>query len=198
MFIDIFALAVVTTLLMRYLYRPNPHYSELYGDEIALFHSEDRYEREIWRFDLIDSLENLKDKGELTKLELKVIVGEFNEDTQEIIKYAVNHKFELIIIMGGPMVYCEDKRDIYTILDKYKHIKYLVLPKRPTKHFMIFNKNHIFIERPHRHYEIRDTVAIKNAKPELVDIYDDVFGKMLRYARPVTKEEVLEMQCYES
>lgn len=63
---------------------------------------------------------------------------------------------------------------------------------------MIFNKNHIFIERPHRHYEIRDTVAIKNAKPELVDIYDDVFGKMLRYARPVTKEEVLEMQCYES
>lgn len=36
-FIDIFALAVVTTLLMRYLYRPNPHYSELYGDEIALF-----------------------------------------------------------------------------------------------------------------------------------------------------------------
>lgn len=183
---------------MRYLYRPDPHYSELYGDEIALFHSEDRYEREIWRFDLIDSLENLKYKGELTKLELKVIVGEFNEDTQEIIKYAVNHKFELIIIMGGPMVYCEDKRDIYTILDKYKHIKYLVLPKRPTKHFMIFNKNHLFIERPHRHYEIRDTVAIKNAKPELVDIYDDVFGKMLRYAQPATKEEVLEMQCYES
>lgn len=191
-------MAVVTTLLMRYLYRPDPHYSELYGDEIALFHSEDRYEREIWRFDLIDSLENLKDRGELTKLELKVIVGEFNEDTQEIIKYAVNHKFKPIIIMGGPRIYCEDKRDIYTILDKYKHIKYLVLPKRPTKHFMIFNKNHLFIERPHRHYEIRDTVAIKNAKPELVDIYDDVFGKMLKYAQPVTKEEVLEMQCYES
>jgi len=195
--ISIFALTVVTILLMKYLYRPDPHYSEHYGDEIVLFHGEDRYEREVWRFNLIDSLEDLKNRGELTgNLELKVIVGEFNEDTQEIIKYAVNHQFELIVIIGGPRVYCEDRRDIYTILDKYKHIKYLILPKRPTKHFMIFNKNHLFIERPHRHYEIRDTVGIKNAKHELVEIYDDVFTKMLKYAKPVTKEDILKIKCY--
>jgi hypothetical protein len=181
-------------LLIKLIYRHNPHYNEKYGDEIVLFHSTDRYKRRIWRFGLIESLQKIKIEGK--NLNLKVIVGEFSEGTQEIIKHAANHKFDSITILGGPKVFCEDKMEIYTILDKYKSVEYFTLPQRPTKHFMIFNNCHLYIEKPHRHYESRGAVGVIKAKSELIKIYDQNFDQMIKYAIPMTKEEVLNQPCY--
>ena len=188
---------LIIIILLKLINRHNPHYNKLYGNEIVLFHSSERYKRRVWRFNLIEGLKNLKIKGKIVdELELKVIVGEFSEGVQEIIKHAANHKFEKITIIGGPKVFCEDKMEIYTLLDKYKSVEYLILPKRPNKHFMIFNNNHLYIEKPHRHNESRGSVGIKKAQPELIKIYDKNFSEMLKYARPLTKEEVLAQDCY--
>ncbi len=196
--ITLMSLSTLTVIiLIKLIYRHNPHYNEQYGDEIVLFHSADRYKRRVWRFNLIEGLKNLQIKGKIKSgLELKVIVGEFSEGTQEIIKHAANHKFESITIIGGPKVFCEDKMEIYTLLDKYNSVKYLILPKRPTKHFMIFNNSHLYIEKPHRHNENRGSVGIKKVQPELIKIYDQNFSQMLKYASPLTKEEVLSQKCY--
>jgi hypothetical protein len=197
----IFTLLSISTItviiLIKYIYRHNPHYNEQYGKEIVLFHSTDRYKKRIWRFNLIEEMKNLKFKKNIKeRLELKVIIGEFSEGTQEIIKHAANHKFESITIIGGPKVFCEDKMEIYTLLDRYESVEYLILPKRPTKHFMIFNKSHLYIEKPHRHNESRGSVGIKKAQPELIKIYEQAFNKMLKYAIPLTKQEVLTQECY--
>ncbi len=118
------------------IYRHNPHANELYGNEIVLFHSEDRYKKRVWIFNLIEWLNKLKSKFKIIdELELKVVVGELSEDTLEIIKHAANHKFGLITIIGGPKVFCEDKNEIDTLLDKYKNVRYNILPIRPIKHF---------------------------------------------------------------
>lgn len=184
-------------ILLKFIYRHNPHYNKLYGNEIVLFHSSERYKRRVWRFNLIEGLKNLKIKGKIVdELELKVIVGEFSEGTQEIIKHAANHEFKSITIISGPKVFCEDKMEIYTLLDKYKSVKYLVLPKRPPKHFMIFNSSHLYIEKPHQHTESRGSVGIKKAQPELIKIYNQNFNKMLKFARSLTKEDVLTQECY--
>jgi hypothetical protein len=188
---------VIVIILIKIIYRHNPHYNEHYGEEIILFHSTERYKRRVWRFNLIEGLKNLKIKGNIKEgLELKVIVGEFSEGTQEIIKHAANHEFKSITIISGPKVFCEDKMEIYTLLDKYKSVKYLVLPKRPPKHFMIFNSSHLYIEKPHRHTESRGSVGIKKAQPELIKIYNQNFNKMLEFARSLTKEDVLTQECY--
>jgi hypothetical protein len=195
--ISLFAFCMVT-LLIKLIYRHNPHGNVQYGAEIVLFHSDERFKKRVWRFNLIEELKNAKNKGKVTgELELKVVVGEFSEDTQEIIKHAVNHKFRLISIMTGPKVFCEDKTEIYTLLDKYESIKYSILPIRPIKHFIIFNGNHLYIEKPHRHNESRGSVGVKNSNHELIKIYDHAFNEMLRYAQPLTKEEVLNQQCYD-
>jgi hypothetical protein len=184
-------------ILIKIIYRHNPHFHDLYGNEIVLFHSYKRYKKRLWRFNLIEDLKNLKNKGKISdELVLQVVVGEFSEDTQEIIKHAANDKFELITIIAGPKVFCEDRTEIYTLLDKYNSIKYFILPRRPTKHFIIFNKSHLYIEKPHRHNESRGSVGIKNSTPEIMKIYNQAFVKMLEYARPLNKEEVLEQQCY--
>jgi len=188
---------LIVIILIKLIYRHNPHYNEQYGDEIVLFHSTDRYKRRMWRFNLIEGFKSHKNKiNKFDGLKIKVIIGELSEDTLEIIKHAANHKFEKITIIGGPKVFCEDKMEIYTLLDKYKSVEYLILPKRPNKHFMIFNNNHLYIEKPHRHNESRGSVGIKKAQPELIKIYDKNFSKMLKYARPLTKEEVLAQDCY--
>jgi len=197
----ILILMILSTLtviiLMKLIYRHNPHYNEQYGNEIVLFHSTDRYKRRMWRFNLIEGFKSHKNKiNKFDGLKIKVIIGELSEDTLEIIKHAANHKFEKITIIGGPKVFCEDKMEIYTLLDKYKSVEYLILPKRPNKHFMIFNNNHLYIEKPHRHNESRGSVGIKKAQPELIKIYDKNFSKMLKYVRPLTKEEVLAQDCY--
>ncbi|MGV8144076.1 MAG: hypothetical protein ACP5OJ_05605, partial [Methanothermobacter sp.] len=49
-------------LLIKVIYRHNPHGHEQYGDEIVLFHSEERYKKRIFRFHLSEDLENLKKK----------------------------------------------------------------------------------------------------------------------------------------
>jgi len=184
-------------ILIKIIYRHNPHFHDLYGNEIVLFHSYERYKKRLWRFNLIQDLKNLKNKGKISdELELQVVVGEFSEDTQEIIKHAANDKFGLITIIAGPKVFCADRTEIYTLLDKYKSVKYFILSIRPTKHFMIFNKSHLYIEKPHRHNEGRGSVGIKNSNPELIKIYNQAFVKMLDYARPLNKEEVLKQQCY--
>jgi hypothetical protein len=189
----------VVIILIKVIYRHDPHIHEQYGDEIVLFHSEERYRKRVWRFNLIEDLWDLKKRGKVDgELELKVIVGEFGENTQEIVKHAVNHKFGQVIVIGGPKVFCEDRTEIYTILDKYENIKYFILPERPNKHFMIFNKSHLYIEKPHRHNESRGSVGIKNSNPELIKIYDHAFEKMIKYARPVAKEEVLNQECYKN
>lgn len=184
-------------ILIKIIYRHNPHFHEQYGNEIILFHSYERYKKRLWRFNLIEDLKNLKNKGKISdELELQVVVGEFSEDTQEIIKHAANDKFGLITIIAGPKVFCEDRTEIYTLLDKYNSVKYFILPRRPTKHFIIFNRSHLYIEKPHRHNESRGSVGIKNSNLELIKIYNQAFVKMLEYARPLNKEEVLEQQCY--
>ena len=190
-------LTLTVIILIKLIYRHNPHYNEQYGAEIVLFHSADRYKKRIWRFNIIEELKNLQIKGKIhTSLELKVVVGEFSEGTQEIIKHAANHQFESITIIGGPKVFCEDKMEIYTLLDKYKSVQYLILPKRPTKHFMIFNNSHLYIEKPHRHNESRGSVGIMKVQPELIKIYDHNFNQMMKHASPLTKEEVLSQECY--
>ena len=190
-------LTLIVIILIKLIYRHNPNYNEQYGKEIILFHSVDRYKRRIWRFNLIEELKILKNKGKLSAgLKLSVIVGEFSEGTQEIIKHAANHEFKSITIISGPKVFCEDRMEIYTLLDKYKNVNYLILPKRPPKHFMVFNENHLYIEKPHRHNESRGSVGVKNAQPELIRLYDQSFNKMLKFARKLTKEDVLIQDCY--
>ena len=61
--------------------------------------------------------------------------GEFSEDTQEIIKHAANHKFESIMVIGGPKVFCEDRMEIYNLLDNYNTVKYSILSKKTNKTF---------------------------------------------------------------
>ncbi len=188
---------ITVILIIKLIYRHNPHYDEEYGREIVLFHSTDRYKKRVWRFNLIEELKNQKIKGKIVdELELKVIVGEFSEGTQEIVKHAANHNFKSITIISGPKVFCEDKMEIYTLLDKYKSVEYLILPKRPPKHFMIFNKNHLYIEKPHRHNHSRGCVGVMKAQPELIKIYEQAFNKMLKYAHPLTKEEAMTQECY--
>ncbi|MDO9045336.1 MAG: hypothetical protein Q7U35_08520 [Methanobacteriaceae archaeon] len=189
--------ALIVIILLKLIYRHNPHYSEQYGKEIVLFHRADRYKRRVWRFNLIEELKNQKINGKISNaLELKVIVGEFSEGTQEIIKHAANHKFDSIKIIAGPKVFCEDKMEIYTLLDKYSSVEYFILPKRPNKHFMIFNKSHLYIEKPHRHHESRGSVGIKKAQMELIKTYDLAFNEMLEFSSPINKEDVLNQKCY--
>lgn len=184
-------------VLIKVIYRHNPHVHEQYGEEIVLFHSIDRYKKRIWRFHLIEDLKGLKNKGKISdELELKVIVGEFSEDAQEIVRHATNHEFGKITLIAGPKIFCEDKTEIYTLLDKYKSVKYFVLPERHNKHFMIFSKSHLYIEKPHRHNESRGSVGIKRCNLELIEIYDKAFNKLLKYAQHMTKEELLNQQCY--
>jgi hypothetical protein len=187
----------VVIILIKVIYRHNPHVHEQYGNEIVLFHSVERYKKRIWRFNAIEDLRNLKNKGKIKgELELKVVVGEFSQDTQEIIKHAANHRFGQVTIISGPKVFCEDRTEIYTLLDKYDGVEYLVLSKRPNKHFMIFGAHHLYIEKPHRHNESRGSVGIKKSNPELIKAYNQAFNEILRYARPLTKEEVLNQRCY--
>jgi hypothetical protein len=188
---------LVVILLIKLIYRHNPHYSGHYGEEIVLFHRLERYKRRVWRFNLIEELKNQKTKIKINgELELKVICGEFSDGKREIIKHAAYHKFESITIISGPKVFCEDKMEIYTLLDQYKNVEYLTLPRRPTNHFMIFNKSHLYIEKPHRHNKSRGSVGIKHTRQELIKIYDDAFSKMMEYASPLTKEEVFQQDCY--
>ena len=189
--------SISVIILIKLIYRHNPYYNELYGGEIVLFHSSDRYKKRVWRFNLIEDLKNINKKRKtVDKLKLKVIVGEFSEGTQEIIKHAANHQFSSIIVISGPKVFCEDRMEIYTLLDKYESVEYLILPKRPTKHFMIFNNKGLYIEKPHRHNESRGSVGIKKTQPELIKKYDQTFNKMMEFAIPITKEEVLKQECY--
>jgi hypothetical protein len=196
--LTLMSLSTLTVIILtKVIYRHNPPHNEQYGREVVLFHSTDRYKRRVWRFNLIEELKKLKTKQNTSdELELKVIVGEFSEDTQEIIKHAANQEYKIITVISGPKVFCEDRMEIYTLLDKYKSIKYLILPKRPTKHFMIFNNCHLYIEKPHRHDESRGSVGIKNAQPELIENYDVTFNKMLKFAKTLTKEEILLQECY--
>lgn len=188
----------VVIILIKVIYRHNPHAHEQYGDEIVLFHRDDRYKKRIFLFHLIENLLMLKKAGKInTELELKVIAGEFSEGTQEIVRHAINHHFKHITIIGGPKVFCEDRTEIYTLLDKHDGVKFFILPQRPNKHFMIFDKSHLYIEKPHRHNESRGSVSIKKGNSKLIEIYDKAFCNFLKYAKPLTKEEVLNMECYE-
>lgn len=188
---------LVVIILIKLIYRHDPHYSEHYGKEIVLFHRSERYKRRVWRFNLIEELKNQKTKKKITdELELKVICGEFSDGKREIIKHAAYHQFRSITIISGPKVFCEDIMEIYTLLDQYKNVEYLILPRRPTNHFMIFNKSHLYIEKPHRHDKSRGSVGIKHTQPELIKIYDDAFNKLMEYTHPLNKEEVFQQDCY--
>jgi hypothetical protein len=74
---------LVVIILIRVIYRHNPHGHEQYGDEILLFHSIDRYKKRVFRFHLIEDLKGLKNKGKISdELEFKAIMGEFSQDAQ--------------------------------------------------------------------------------------------------------------------
>lgn len=187
----------VVFILIKLIYRHNPHYSMDYGEEIVLFHRLERYKRRVWRFDLIEELKNRNAKRKIHgELELKVICGEFSQGKLEIIKHAAYHKFGSITIISGPKVFSEDMMGIHTLLDQYPNVEYLILPRRPINNFMIFNKSHLYIEKPHRHDKSRGSVGIKNTQPELIKVYDDAFSKMIEYACPLTKEGVFQQDCY--
>jgi hypothetical protein len=187
---------LVVFILFKLVYRHNPNCNEQYGGEIVLFHSDERYKKRVWGFNLIEDLKNKKTKGKIKDaLELKVIVGEFSENTQEIVKHAANHNFGSITVIAGPNVFCEDRTEIYMLLNKYD-VKYYILPERPTKHFMIFNNTHLYVEKPHRHTETRGSVGIKKCNSKLLNIYNKAFNKILAHAKPLTMEEVLSQQCY--
>jgi len=61
---------------------------------------------------------------------------------------------------------------------------------------MIFNKSHLYIEKPHRHDKSRGSVGVKNTQPELIKIYGEAFNKMMEHARPLYKEEVFQQDFY--
>lgn len=167
---------ITVIILFKLVYRHNPNCNERYGGEIILFHSDERYKKRVWRFNLIEELRTQKSKGKINEnLTLKLIVGEFSENTQEIVKHAANHCFSLITVIAGPNVFCEDRTEIYTILDKYPSVNYFILPERPTKHFMIFNNTHLYVEKPHRHTETRGSVGIKKCNKELLKTYQQAF-----------------------
>ncbi|CEL25430.1 hypothetical protein [Methanobacterium formicicum] len=188
---------LMVIILIKLIYKHNPHYSEHYGEEIVLFHRSERYKRRVWRFNLIEELKNVKTKEKIIdELKLKVICGEFSDGKREIIKHAAYHGFGSITIISGPKVFSEDRMEIYTLLDQYKNVEYLILPRRPTNHFMIFDKDHLYIEKPHRHNDSRGSVGVKKAQLELIKKYDEAFSKMRAYARPLTKEEVFQQKCY--
>ncbi len=175
---------LIVMVLVKLIYRHNPQYDREYGRDIVLFNREERYRKRVWIFNIIEGMKKLKAKGVIDNLELKVIVGEFSEDTQEIIKHAANHKFESIMVIGGPKVFCEDRMEIYNLLDNYDSVKYSILSKRPTKHFMIFDKFHLYIEKPHRHDESRGSVGVKKAQPKLIKKYENAFYRMLEIPVP--------------
>nr|WP_319372404.1 hypothetical protein [uncultured Methanobacterium sp.] len=188
---------VAVFILFKFVYRHNPNCNEHYGAEIVLFHSDERYKKRVWRFNLIENLKNQKSKDKNnSELELKVIVGEFSENTQEIVKHAANHDFGSIIIIAGPKVFCEDKTEIYSLLNRYNNVKYFILPERPTKHYMIFNNTHLYVEKPHRHTETRGSVGIKNCNRKLLKRYNDAFENILTYGKQLSKDDVLNQQCY--
>jgi len=197
MLISLFAFIMVI-ILIKFIYRHNPHNHEQFGNEIVLFHSDERYKKRIYRFHLIEDLKNFNKNKSNGALQLKLVMGEFSQESQEIVKHAVNNKFESIEIIAGPKVFCEDRTEIYTLLDKYTSIKYFILPIRPTKHFIIFNKNHLYIEKPHRHNKSRGSVGIKKTNPNLIEIYNKAFNEMLKYAKPLTKNEVMTQNCYKN
>lgn len=190
---------LIVLVLIRVIYRHNPHGHEQYGDEIFLFHSDERYKKRVFRFNLIENLEKLKNKGIIVgDLELKVVVGEFSQESQEIVRHAISHKFEHLKIITGPKLFCEDKTEIYALINKYESVEYMILPERPSKHFMIFHNKHLYIEKPHQHNKSRGSVGIKKCNPELMEIYNQAFERMWKCATPVNKEEVLNQACYEN
>lgn len=184
---------LMVIIILKLIYRHNPHVNKDYGSEIVLFHSDERYKKRIWRFNLIESC---KCKQKPYEFQLKVVVGELSEDTLEIIEHAANENSGMITIIGGPKIFCEDKIEIYTLLDKYSNIKYSILPIRPNKHYMIFNNSHLYIEKPHRHTKTRGAIGIMQCKAHLFQMYDDAFYKMLKHSRALTKEDVIEQECY--
>ncbi|MGB7969728.1 MAG: hypothetical protein WCF28_09170 [Methanobacterium sp.] len=58
--------------------------------------------------------------------------------------------------------------EIYNLLDNYNTVKYSILLKDQQKHFMIFNKFQLYIEKPHRHDESGGSVGLKKAQPKLI------------------------------
>lgn len=187
---------MVVIILLKIIYRHNPHVHKRYGQEIVLFHSNQIYEKRIWRFNIIEHIKNQNRQKQDNSLEFKMVVGELSEDTLEIIKNAASAKFDEISIIGGPQIFCEDKLEIYSLLDRFSSVNYHILPIRPNKHFMIFNQTHIYIEKPHHHNETRGAVGVKTAHPELIQIYEDAYNKIHQHAKKLSKEEVLKQQCY--
>ena len=187
---------LVVIILIRVIYRHNPHVHKLYGKEIVLFHSTQRYEKRIWRFNLIEFIKNQNNHNSGDSLEFKMVVGELSEDTLEIVKNAASSGFDEITIISGPQTFCEDRIEIYSLLDRFPSVKYHVLPIRPNKHFMIFNKSHLYIEKPHHHNETRGAVGVKTAHHELIQTYETAYNKILKYTKQLTKEKVLKQQCY--
>lgn len=187
---------LVVIILIRVIYRHNPHVHKLYGREIVLFHSSQRYEKRIWRFNLVEFIKNQNNHNPDDSLEFKMVVGELSEDTLEIVKNAASSNFDEISIISGPQTFCEDRIEIYSLLDRFQSVKYHVLPIRPNKHFMIFNKSHLYIEKPHHHNETRGAVGVKTAHNELIQTYESAYNKILKYAKQLNKEEVLKQQCY--
>ena len=69
--------------------------------------------------------------------------------------------------------------------------------KDQQKHFMIFNKFQLYIEKPHRHDESRGSVGIKKAQPKLIsNLMNMHFIECWNIHSPLTKEEILNLDCY--
>lgn len=164
------------------------------GEKVILFGANDKKQRREWRKDRVDTLIK-KYANETSKLELRVLVGEFNSGARNTANYALKHDEFDVSIIGGPKVWCKDKEEIKSILNE-KRLTYRTLMLRPRQHFMIFNKEDLFIEKFHKHNESRATLGIENANPILMKKYIEFFEKQ-KYGTEIKKTKDIEaMKCY--
>ena len=65
--------------------------------------------------------------------------------------------------------------------------------KDQQKHFMIFNKFQLYIEKPHRHDESSGSVGLKKSSAKInFKPNEHAFYRMLEYSQPLTKEGNIE------
>lgn len=64
--------AGVVIILLKFVYRHDPHHNEQYGKKIILFNRTDRYKKRFWGFNLIEGLLNLKIKGKITEFYFRI------------------------------------------------------------------------------------------------------------------------------
>lgn len=184
--------------------------SEL-GKDSVIFNEDQKDERRLWRKKRIDYLVNQIINGNGAALEIKIVVGEFNSGARDTVMHALRKSDEVkvnVTVIGGPKIWCKDKKEIINLLELNESVKYYSLPQRPRQHFMIFglgdlsssedlvDHTDLFVEKFHKHNESRETVGIIDAKLNYKIEYNKCFKKLLTLAKEVNSNDVNSMECY--